>query len=385
MAGSLLDDRAKKQKLDESAPPPGPAHSRPAPPPPRPTHSLPSALREPSAPDPASVRAMLLERKDQYTAAMKQSRTRGDSARQREYARMAVQFGRVVKALDDKQPIDLAQMPGPPPGVLPGGATPGHVQPGRSLGSCDMPLKGVTRIPTFPLYPPCAGYRSRFNLDLSKYTPPPQATPPQATPPTTQQAAAVAAESAMPPQPEGDEIDPQIPTPRNTLEALEQRLAKYLQTQREAEEKGESSRVRRLGRIIKQYDLALKATKAKKPYDYSDLPAPPGYPPIPAGPVSVPRPTQSLPVAPPPSHAPSSALPLISPSVSQKQVRARQPAPANAAHPPPPPPPPLAVPAAAEEGGAAVGRQESQGRRRQGDGPALPQAAQGRGSHGGRG
>lgn len=39
--------------------------------------------------------------------------------------------------------------------------------------------------------------------------------------------------------------------PKTVLEALEQRLQKYKQTEVEAKEKGESSKVRRYGRIVK--------------------------------------------------------------------------------------------------------------------------------------
>ena len=99
-----------------------------------------------------------------------------------------------------------------------------------------------------------------------------------------------------------EDVNPEIAVPKTTMEALEQRLAKYKEGVKSAKEKGESSRVRRLGRIVKSYEEAIKATKATKPYDYSELPTPPGYPPIPTPRSLKPRPpvvppTQSLPVA----------------------------------------------------------------------------------------
>ena len=38
---------------------------------------------------------------------------------------------------------------------------------------------------------------------------------------------------------------------------------------------------RRMGRIVKQYQDAIKMNKSGKAYAYEDLPAPPGFPPIP--------------------------------------------------------------------------------------------------------
>lgn len=65
------------------------------------------------------------------------------------------------------------------------------------------------------------------------------------------------------------------------LEALNQRLEKYRETSIQAEAKGDSSKVRRIGRIIKQYENAIKACRVGSDFDYSSLPAPLGYPDIP--------------------------------------------------------------------------------------------------------
>ena len=67
-----------------------------------------------------------------------------------------------------------------------------------------------------------------------------------------------------------------IPQPRTTLEALEQRLAKYQSSSDQAQAEGNSSKVRRMGRIIKQYQTAIKASKAGKPVAFDELPDPPG-------------------------------------------------------------------------------------------------------------
>ena len=38
-----------------------------------------------------------------------------------------------------------------------------------------------------------------------------------------------------------------------------------------------------MGRIVKQYEDAIKTVKAGKSIDFSELPTPPGFPPIPVG------------------------------------------------------------------------------------------------------
>ena len=93
---------------------------------------------------------------------------------------------------------------------------------------------------------------------------------------------------------EGNEssVDPTIPIPKSTQEALEQRLRKYQSGVESAQKEGNSNKERRMGRIVKQYEDALKALEAGKPVDFSNFPNPPGYPPIPAD-----MPTKPLPVA----------------------------------------------------------------------------------------
>ena len=83
---------------------------------------------------------------------------------------------------------------------------------------------------------------------------------------------------------EGDDeelVDDSIPKPKTVLEALDQRLAKYKQGMDNAKAKNEASKARRMGRIVKQYEEAIKNTKQGKPVSYVELPTPPGYPPIP--------------------------------------------------------------------------------------------------------
>ena len=80
-------------------------------------------------------------------------------------------------------------------------------------------------------------------------------------------------------------VDPGIPILESAEEALKQRKSKYQSAVVDAE-----SKARRMGRIVKQYDDALKALKAGNPVDFEGLPTPPGYPPIPVSGASKPLP-----------------------------------------------------------------------------------------------
>lgn len=304
MAAMMDDNReAKKPKMDTSpstsvgsvsqsslrqpqaaprgvkAAPPPPAQAAPrvmktAPLPPQPAMmSLPATLNKPvsEGSDKNALLSLLTERRSQYLEAAKVQK---NPAKNKEYRLIAAQFSRVVKGVKDGQDIDLSKMPGPPP-----------------------------------------GYKSRYNIDLSKFSSPPLAPPTKPVAPPPQPAVSSSAQGESAEEEPDAPPNPEIPTPRTALEALEQRLAKYKEGQRTAQDKGESSRVRRMGRIIKQYEAAIKDTKAGKPCEYNELPAPPGYPPIPATRprrqvAAVPLPTQSLPVRAMPQQ--SAAMPSIS-------------------------------------------------------------------------
>ena len=60
---------------------------------------------------------MLKARGDQYKMAALQSKRAGDTATAGKLFKTAKQFDKVIEALKAGQPIDLSQMPPPPPGV----------------------------------------------------------------------------------------------------------------------------------------------------------------------------------------------------------------------------------------------------------------------------
>lgn len=65
------------------------------------------------------------------------------------------------------------------------------------------------------------------------------------------------------------------------LEGLTQRRQKYQSTADQAKADGNGSKSRRMMRIVKQYDDAIKMFKLGKHFDVTELPVPVGYPSLP--------------------------------------------------------------------------------------------------------
>ncbi|NXK15452.1 C2D1A protein, partial [Herpetotheres cachinnans] len=70
------------------------------------------------------------------------------------------------------------------------------------------------------------------------------------------------------------------PAPRDALEALQQRMERYKAAAAQAKSKGDDRKARMHERIVKQYQDAIRAHRAGKTVDFSELPVPPGFPPI---------------------------------------------------------------------------------------------------------
>ncbi|XP_077379495.1 coiled-coil and C2 domain-containing protein 1A [Festucalex cinctus] len=92
---------------------------------------------------------------------------------------------------------------------------------------------------------------------------PPSPKPPAAVAPTTTQ-----------------EPTTSLPAPSNVAEALQQRLDIYKSAADGAKSKGDDRKARMHQRIVKQYQDSIKAHKAGRPVNLSDLPVPPGCPPL---------------------------------------------------------------------------------------------------------
>ncbi|XP_061879235.1 coiled-coil and C2 domain-containing protein 1B isoform X2 [Entelurus aequoreus] len=106
-------------------------------------------------------------------------------------------------------------------------------------------------------------------VDLNSLPPPP---PGGSTTASVKQNTQVSQPAAAAPAPQA---------PKDALEALEQRRAKYMESSAEAKTSGEDRKARMYDRIAKQYQSAIRSHKAGKTVNFDELPAPPGFPPIP--------------------------------------------------------------------------------------------------------
>nr|KAF6443278.1 coiled-coil and C2 domain containing 1B [Molossus molossus] len=176
-----------------------------------------------SDPDP---RALLLARQRDYKVAALNAKRAGDLDQARELMRIGKRFGAVLEALEKGQPVDLSAMP-PAPEDL-------------------KPLPQASKALTAPTVIPSAV--ERVQPVMASDTP--------GTP--------VA------------HIEPQT-----VLDALQQRLNKYREAGIQARSSGDERKARMHERIAKQYQDAIRAHRAGRKVDFSELPVPPGFPPIP--------------------------------------------------------------------------------------------------------
>ncbi|XP_063245224.1 coiled-coil and C2 domain-containing protein 1-like isoform X2 [Bacillus rossius redtenbacheri] len=256
-----------------------------APPPdaePAPDSSEPTPDSSEPAPPAAVVDPGLLDvlttRRDQYKLAALKFKKAGDSDMALKCIRTAKQFELVLAAVSSGQSVDLSQMP-PPPSELDSVTAGGVAEPRRQ----DTETQN--------------------------------ASDPQPPAPDSQPAV------DGPPAMDETELFKAPPPPASVMEALEQRLAKYRGAEQAAKEEGNSGKARRMGRIVKQYENAVRLHKAGKPIPVDELPTPPGFAPIPVPGVAAPpppppvTPPQARPV--PPSPRPPRAEPESSPSSSR--------------------------------------------------------------------
>nr|CAI5855953.1 unnamed protein product [Callosobruchus analis] len=262
--------------------------SRPAPAPPllepqeeaaTPTHkepvepqelvNLPKNVQENITQEKASIdtelMGVLTDRQKQYKIAALKAKKEGDAHTAIRYVKIAKQFENVIAAVESGQEMDLSNMPGPP---------------GDS--------------------------------------------PRQETKPEQNETQRNAAPDIEVPEEAQDLPEPELITASTVGEALEQRLAVYKQHESQAKEEGNSSKARRFGRIVKQYEQAIKQHKAGKPIPLDELPTPPGYGPFPVegAPPRAPAP-KAAPQTPASPSTSSSGAPTTSgeggPSVSPGQ------------------------------------------------------------------
>lgn len=236
------------------APMPSPTGSLP-PIPPRqnispPTEEAPIAP-EMSPPTENPTVVMLRSRQKEYKLYALQQKKSGDNAAAMQFIKVAKQFDAVIKAVEEGQEVDLSNMPPPP---------------------------------------------TAYVVPSSEEPAPP---------------AAIAVDPPEAPR-EESEVQNSTELPEEVLvmassigEALDQRLEKYRAVELAAKEEGNSGKARRFGRIIKQYEDAIKKHKAGKPIPLDELPCPPGFGPFPGEAGASPVPAPVIAPKPSPSQPPS--------------------------------------------------------------------------------
>ncbi|KAM9542055.1 coiled-coil and C2 domain-containing protein 1B isoform 1-T1 [Guaruba guarouba] len=174
----------------------------------------------------SSTRAILLMRQKEYKLAALKAKQQGDLEKAKEYMKAGKKFNVVLEALDSGQPIDLENMP-PSPQDL------------ESLGNVQ---------------------------DASKQKVP---------------APVGSSQDVKTPEPHTQEASASLQQPKTVLEALQQRLEKYKSAAAQAKASGDDRKGRMHERIAKQYQDAIRAHKAGRKVNFSELPVPPGFPPLP--------------------------------------------------------------------------------------------------------
>ncbi|XP_072199926.1 coiled-coil and C2 domain-containing protein 1B [Excalfactoria chinensis] len=174
----------------------------------------------------SSTRDILVKRQKEYKLAALKAKQQGDLEKAKEYMKIGKKFNVVLEALDSGQPIDLQNMPLSP-------------QELESLGNVQSTSKQKV--------PASVG--------------------------SSQDLAALESQTR--------EASASLQQPKTVLEALQQRLEKYKSVAAQAKASGDDRKGRMYERIAKQYQDAIRAHKAGRKVNFSELPTPPGFPPLP--------------------------------------------------------------------------------------------------------
>ncbi|NXN58444.1 C2D1B protein, partial [Rynchops niger] len=173
------------------------------------------------------TRAILVMRQKEYKLAALKAKQQGDLEKAKEYMKAGKKFNVVLEALDSGQPIDLQNMPPSPHGKA--RLTKDILEVSLCLG------KGSSYV----LKSESCGISLSVLLQAS------------------------------------------VQQPKTVLEALQQRLEKYKSAAAQAKASGDDRKGRMHERIAKQYQDAIRAHKAGRKVNFSELPVPPGFPPLP--------------------------------------------------------------------------------------------------------
>ncbi|XP_077189868.1 coiled-coil and C2 domain-containing protein 1B isoform X2 [Paroedura picta] len=172
------------------------------------------------------MKELLVTREKEYKLAALKAKQEGDLEKAKEYMRTGKKFSMVLEALDSGHPIDLKDMPSAPDEL-------------ESAAKIHVPPKPGPSIPVETSQP--LRTQELQNKEASGF----------------------------------------VQQPKTILEALQQRLEKYKAAAAQAKASGADRKSRMHERIAKQYQDAIKAHKAGRKVNFSELPVPPGFPPIP--------------------------------------------------------------------------------------------------------
>lgn len=260
--------------------------SQPAPQPKLTVISAPDASKAIPAVDETKINA-LLERQREYKMAALTAKKSGDTATALQYVKIAKIFDTVLASARNGEAVDLSDMP-PPPSELPSDML-------KTIGQPQVPA---------PPSPPKQENTIQQATDINKDNENNENPVEQVKKPKLIE---------LPP--------PEVP--KTILEALTQRLQKYQTVEANAKAEGNDRKARQNGRIVKQYQDAIKAHKAGRSVNFDDLPTPPGYSPIPAG-NDHSKPASASTPAPPPTPGPSTSPPDPQDSPPKKSPIKRQ-------------------------------------------------------------
>ncbi|NXL44999.1 C2D1B protein, partial [Podilymbus podiceps] len=177
----------------------------------------------------SSTRAVLLMRQKEYKLAALKAKQQGDLEKAKEYMKAGKKLNVVLEALDSGQPIDLQNIPPSPQGKA------CLTKTLLEFSLCCWEEKGSSYV----LEPESCGILMSVCLQAS------------------------------------------LQQPQTVLEALQQRLEKYKSAAAQAKASGDDRKGRMHERIAKQYQDAIRAHKAGRKVNFSELPVPPGFPPLP--------------------------------------------------------------------------------------------------------
>ncbi|NXY68212.1 C2D1B protein, partial [Glareola pratincola] len=176
------------------------------------------------------TRAILLMRQKEYKLAALKAKQQGDLEKAKEYMKAGKKFNVVLEALDSGQPIDLQNMPPSPQG---------KACLTKNIVEVSLCCNGVILSSSYGLKSESCGISLSILFQAS------------------------------------------LQQPKTVLEALQQRLEKYKSAAAQAKASGDDRKGRMHERIAKQYQDAIRAHKAGRKVNFSELPVPPGFPPLP--------------------------------------------------------------------------------------------------------